>query len=425
MVLVAAVVGVRLGLGGPGRRQGHPGGHATSPPPPRGQPPTPAAPPVGTTQLVDGTRFTLQAVADDSTCVGHAYGEIAAFFATTDCTGLSRALYSAQVDGGPAVVSVARVRMPDTARARDLRALTDANGSGNVSDLLREGVRYPVPGGAVGAEYASGTVGRRRAGRGELLGRRRCGRRDGQLADDGVELDHRPTRAARRLRPPGSWAAALRRSRRPRPSRSAGLIAGAGSRPALCGVELISPKTACARARQRRSGRGQPGQHRHPHLDVAALQPADLGGSVGERAEVAVLDRDQAGLSSAKSTWKAISPASWAAGSSPASAHLLAAGEQSLADPQQHLGQHRVLAREVPVDGRPVTPTAAPTSSTPTLREPRSANSWAAACRICSRRDGRAASACRALSRSAVIAPMLARDVNRRSPDAGPDVNGG
>src|SRR5438477_595307 len=33
----------------------------------------------------------------------------------------------------------------------------------------------------------------------------------------------------------------------------------------------------------------------------------------------------------------------------------------------------------------PVTPTAAPTSSTPTAREPRSANNCAAACRICSR----------------------------------------
>ena len=60
-----------------------------------------------------------------------------------------------------------------------------------------------------------------------------------------------------------------------------------------------------------------------------------------------------AGLSSAKSTWKAISARNWAAGSSPTSRHALgAAGEQRLADPQQHLGQHRVLAGEVPVDRR-------------------------------------------------------------------------
>ena len=86
--------------------------------------------------------FTLEAAEIDETCVGHAYGDTADFFADTDCTGLSRALYSAEVDGEPVVVSVTRVRLPDTATARDLRALTDRNGSGNVNDLLREGVRY-------------------------------------------------------------------------------------------------------------------------------------------------------------------------------------------------------------------------------------------------------------------------------------------
>ena len=38
----------------------------------------------------------------------------------------------------------------------------------------------------------------------------------------------------------------------------------------------------------------QPGQHGHPDLHVAALQPAHLGGvGVGQRAEVAVLHGDQ------------------------------------------------------------------------------------------------------------------------------------
>ena len=66
-----------------------------------------------------------------------------------------------QVDGRAVVVSVARVRMPDTAAARELQALTDRNGSGNVSDLLREGVTLhrAAPQELSGAEYASAVSG--------------------------------------------------------------------------------------------------------------------------------------------------------------------------------------------------------------------------------------------------------------------------
>jgi hypothetical protein len=109
---------------------------------------------------VGGIEYTVEAVQVDDTCAGHAYGDTAGFFAGVDCTALSRALYSARIDGAPVVVSVARVQMPDTAAARDLQALTDRNGSGNVSDLLREGVRYTgSPAELSGAEYASAVSG--------------------------------------------------------------------------------------------------------------------------------------------------------------------------------------------------------------------------------------------------------------------------
>jgi hypothetical protein len=111
-------------------------------------------------QTVGDTEYTVEAVEVEGTCAGHAYGDAAAFFAGVDCTALSRALYSARVDGEPVVVSVARVQMPDTAAARRLQALTDRNGSGNVSDLLREGVRYTgSPAELSGAEYASAVSG--------------------------------------------------------------------------------------------------------------------------------------------------------------------------------------------------------------------------------------------------------------------------
>ncbi|MCZ2857604.1 hypothetical protein [Blastococcus sp. VKM Ac-2987] len=119
--------------------------------------PGPAA---GDVRAVDGTDFTVEAVQVDDTCAGHAYGAVADFFAATDCAGLSRALYSAEVDGAPVVVSVSRVTMSDAAVARELRVLTDRNGSGNVNDLLREGVGYDgAPAQLRSAQYASAVSG--------------------------------------------------------------------------------------------------------------------------------------------------------------------------------------------------------------------------------------------------------------------------
>jgi hypothetical protein len=117
---------------------------------------TAPGPVAGDVQDVAGVEYTVRAVQVDDTCAGHAYGEVADFLGGTDCTGLSRAIYSAETGAGAVVVSVIRVQMPDTATARDLRALTDRNGSGNVSDLLREGVGYAGgPEELSRAEYAS------------------------------------------------------------------------------------------------------------------------------------------------------------------------------------------------------------------------------------------------------------------------------
>lgn len=114
----------------------------------------------GEVVAVDGTSYTAEALQVDDTCAGHAYGQVADFLAATDCTGLSRALYSATVGGAPVVVSVSRVMMSDTATARDLRALADTTGTGNVSDLLREGVTYEGgPARLSSAQYASAVSG--------------------------------------------------------------------------------------------------------------------------------------------------------------------------------------------------------------------------------------------------------------------------
>ena len=117
-------------------------------------------PQVGDVQTIGGVGYTVEAVDLVDSCVGHGYGAVGDSFGTTDCTELSRALYSTDVSGEAVVVSVARVQMPDATTARALRALADQNGSGNVSDLLREGVRYTgSPAELSGAEYASALSG--------------------------------------------------------------------------------------------------------------------------------------------------------------------------------------------------------------------------------------------------------------------------
>ncbi len=150
VVLAALALVLVLGVGGflATRGGGGVGGTAgeaaqtTPSAPTTGAAAGPTGLPIGSTQTVAGTTYTLQAFAHDDTCRGHAYGAASGFFGTTDCQALSRSLWSADPGGVPAVVSLSQVRMPDPARAQALVALTDTSGTGNISDLLREGVRY-------------------------------------------------------------------------------------------------------------------------------------------------------------------------------------------------------------------------------------------------------------------------------------------
>ncbi|MGZ4570516.1 MAG: hypothetical protein ACXVXU_06555 [Blastococcus sp.] len=161
LVIAAAVaVFLVLGVGGWLIARGVSGGAGTGSASGTTAPHATAGPKQGDVQKVAGVSYTAEAVKVDSSCSGHAYGQVATFLQATDCTGLSRALYSAQLARGPIAVSVIRVRMPDTSTARQLRDLADRNGSGNVSNLLREGVRYTgSPAGLANEEYASAVSG--------------------------------------------------------------------------------------------------------------------------------------------------------------------------------------------------------------------------------------------------------------------------
>jgi hypothetical protein len=75
----------------------------------------------------------------DDDCAAHSYGQVAGHFADHPCAGLERAWYVVGDEAGnTAIVSVARVEMPDADSATELEALVDQPSTGNVTELSRE-----------------------------------------------------------------------------------------------------------------------------------------------------------------------------------------------------------------------------------------------------------------------------------------------
>lgn len=109
-------------------------------------------------QEAGGYSFQQDAADVQAGCAAHSYGAVQEFFAENECAELRRALFMTEVDGKPVAVSLAEVTMPDADGAAALKAMTDTSGTGNVNDLLRDGVRpdgYPTAEIIIAGEYAS------------------------------------------------------------------------------------------------------------------------------------------------------------------------------------------------------------------------------------------------------------------------------
>jgi hypothetical protein len=118
------------------------------------------APPTSVIVAAGGYQFTRQSTREDTDCAANAYGKVSEFFRDRPCSGLRRALFTSSIDGRPVVVSVSTVTMPDEQGAAALRRLADTNGTGNVTDLLRAGVRVSsLPEGLSDPSYASDQTG--------------------------------------------------------------------------------------------------------------------------------------------------------------------------------------------------------------------------------------------------------------------------
>jgi hypothetical protein len=108
------------------------------------EPPDTKADDGGGTQQTEGvyefTPHKMPRAETQYTCPEHAYGEIQRFLQNTQCERLDRQLFTTEVDGRTVYTSVSVVTMASEADAAALRKLANEDGSGNVSDVVRDGV---------------------------------------------------------------------------------------------------------------------------------------------------------------------------------------------------------------------------------------------------------------------------------------------
>jgi hypothetical protein len=74
--------------------------------------------------------------------VAHSYGQVQEFFRQHPCTALYRALLEVRDRQATALLAVAWVDMPDEAQALQYKRLVDRHGTGNITELTKEGGRY-------------------------------------------------------------------------------------------------------------------------------------------------------------------------------------------------------------------------------------------------------------------------------------------
>lgn len=122
-----------------------------------GQPTTKPAP------TVQAGRFEFQGLTPhhvSESCDEASYGKVRSWLEDHPCERVVRGLYATRADDARALVSISVVTMPTDADAQQLKKLTDTSGTGNVSDLIRDGtVHVPDAPEVAGGNYASSTTG--------------------------------------------------------------------------------------------------------------------------------------------------------------------------------------------------------------------------------------------------------------------------
>jgi hypothetical protein len=91
--------------------------------------------------LADG--WVREASDRQTNCAAHAYGQVQSYFARTPCVSVDRLLASTNQGGRAVVIASNLVTLHSAAQAQQYLNLVNSDGTGNISDLLREGVSYP------------------------------------------------------------------------------------------------------------------------------------------------------------------------------------------------------------------------------------------------------------------------------------------
>jgi len=93
-------------------------------------------------------------------CAAKSSDAVKKWFGGHPCQKLSRSLYATSAGNARALVSVAVVTMPSEADAQELKKLVDTDGTGNVSDLVRDGsAKLPDAPTLASGEYTSRVTG--------------------------------------------------------------------------------------------------------------------------------------------------------------------------------------------------------------------------------------------------------------------------
>lgn len=112
--------------------------------------------PAAAARAVPGGDLTERATRTDTDCAAHSYGQVQKFLTDHPCRSVRRALFTGTDAGQPVVVAVSTVQMGSESDAAQLQQLADVSGTGNISDLLREGVSFAgAPSKLRDASYAS------------------------------------------------------------------------------------------------------------------------------------------------------------------------------------------------------------------------------------------------------------------------------
>lgn len=106
-----------------------------------GEPPAAKPKPSATASVPGG--YTVKASDTVTDCRANSRGKVQQAFSETPCRHAERYLATGVVDGRPVLYVVSRTTLRSASDAAAIRVVIDGTGTGNINDLLRDGVTYP------------------------------------------------------------------------------------------------------------------------------------------------------------------------------------------------------------------------------------------------------------------------------------------